>query len=525
MCLGRNGEGHGNVVPQAPHGRGSDKARRGERNGRACQGRSSSRVQPRRLLLAARHLPLLLDAVDLHIQPRAAISSREQPYPAASSHIQPRAAISSREQTLQTSLLRLRRAEGWEDEGEEGQEHVPPDENETGSDLCRRAQCASEDSELIGGSAFLATSRTYTCLPVGAPRREALLDLLVPDPVLGLRSVLRGHLLPVRPRPRACCWSDVRSSCASPLHAVITDFVQHTNGVLAAALLQLREDAPVLLLHALRAVLREALERRAQPLELLLAAVWGNCDSDCGRGWNSPPLGRVWGGWHPSTILFRVREFPPHQAPPPHTQRTPGRGPSSKGGPQTSLAVVQLDWLNRLGQFCQLRQHGQFSEGTDGGWGGGVKGIARVSMEIFQSRNAKKTPLLDRGPPCLMHNGGPCFFCPLGGTPHPCFAAAGRIPRTPAAPSPQWVSSRRAMISAPGGRGTVVQRGLCPGSIVPGCARFCLNSPLSSPPKTYCKMDLPWRTAVLETGVAQGGGSSILVEAYDRGSPAARGGG
>eukprot|EP00661_Eupelagonemidae_sp_cell13_P009302 gene9302-biopygen1664 len=66
------------------------------------------------------------------------------------------------------------------------------------------------------------------------------------------------------------------------------------------------------------------------------------------------PGGHAWTVGHPCT--------PTSQAELPQTQPA---GSTRLASPQTSLAVVQLDWLSKLGQFCRLRQHGQFSEGTD----------------------------------------------------------------------------------------------------------------------------------------------------------------
>eukprot|EP00661_Eupelagonemidae_sp_cell13_P022963 gene22963-biopygen7244 len=53
-------------------------------------------------------------------------------------------------------------------------------------------------------------------------------------------------------------------------------------------------------------------------------------------------------------------------------------GSTGLASPQTSLAVVQLDWLSRLGQFCRLRQHSQFSEGT--GQSSSISGLARPTL-------------------------------------------------------------------------------------------------------------------------------------------------
>eukprot|EP00661_Eupelagonemidae_sp_cell13_P021131 gene21131-biopygen10155 len=74
-------------------------------------------VQPCLLLLAARRLQLLLDAVDVQVQPRAHVA-----------HV------------LRGLALADRRVH----ETEPHQEQVQPDVHEAGSDMCRHAQCASE---------------------------------------------------------------------------------------------------------------------------------------------------------------------------------------------------------------------------------------------------------------------------------------------------------------------------------------------------------------------------------------------
>eukprot|EP00661_Eupelagonemidae_sp_cell13_P006140 gene6140-biopygen11841 len=241
-------------------------------------------LQPCFLLLAARRLQLLLDAVDVQIQPRAHVA-----------HV--------------LRGLADRRVH----EAEPHQEQLQPDVHEAGSDMCRHAQCASEHWFLVwnqGGGAvsrrerrrtqrpprWLIDSkqqfRTRRCLserpgsafsdmmrsvipvlaaeagpvpevhvglPVCAPRREALLDLLLAEPALRLRPVLGGHLLP---RPAAAPRQLLVGGCSllhQPVHAVFADAVQLTDASRARALLQLGQDPPVLLLLALLAVLLEIL--------------------------------------------------------------------------------------------------------------------------------------------------------------------------------------------------------------------------------------------------------------------------
>eukprot|EP00661_Eupelagonemidae_sp_cell13_P010440 gene10440-biopygen10824 len=83
------------------------------------------------------------------------------------------------------------------------------------------------------------------------------------------------------------------------------------------------------------------------------------------------PGGHGWTVGHPCTLCTAISrtELPVTQP----------AGSTGLASPQTSLAVVQLDWLSRLGQFCRLRQHGQFSEGTGLGSPAGIQFWVSVS--------------------------------------------------------------------------------------------------------------------------------------------------